>query len=211
MLVDAVHVNVNQERQGSGSGSWSSTGKGGKGGKGKSKKGGKGNEKDDKSASEVEGECRYCEKKGHNKVECRKMKADLAAGKCDKHGKPNVHSLTATRASQPSPQASCAPSMLSTILMQQMVPVLLPNRTASQHSETWLINMIVPAQKTLMVASLDGAEYALLDSGPGLTSCPINYADTLPLLPRRANRPILSNVTGGGVECIWSETSRSQA
>ena len=31
------------------------------------------------------------------KAECRKMKADLAAGKCDKHGKPTggVHSLTA--------------------------------------------------------------------------------------------------------------------
>ena len=26
-----------------------------------------------------------------------------------------------------------------------------------------------------MVASLDGAEYALLDSGSGLTSCPVNY------------------------------------
>ena len=43
--------------------------------------------------------------------------------------------------------------------------------------------MIVPAQKTLMVASLDGAEYALLDSGS-------------------ANLPILRNATGGSVECI---------
>ena len=102
--------------------SWSSKGKGGKGGKGKSKKGGKGKEKDEKSASKFEGECRYCQKKGHNKAECRKMKVDLAAGKCDKHGKPTgVHSLTATGATQPSPQASCAPSMASTILLQQMV------------------------------------------------------------------------------------------
>ena len=39
---------------------------------------------------------------------------------------------------------------------------------ASQQTETWFINMMVPAQRTLMVASLDGAEYALLDSGSGL-------------------------------------------
>ena len=39
--------------------------------------------------------------------------------------------------------------------------------------------MTVTAQKTLMVASLGGAEYALLDTGSGLTSCSINYADDL--------------------------------
>ena len=39
MQVDAVHVNVNQERQADGSGSRSDKGKGSKGGKGKSKKG----------------------------------------------------------------------------------------------------------------------------------------------------------------------------
>ena len=53
-----------------------------------------------------------------------------------------------------------------------------------------------------MVASLDGAEHALLDSGSGLTSCPNNYANDIPLLPRPANLPILSNATGGSVECI---------
>ena len=69
-------------------------------------------------------------------------------------------------------------------------------------AKPWFINTIMPAQKTLMVASLDGAEYALLDSGSGLTSCRINYADDLPLLPRPTNLPILSNATGGSVECI---------
>ena len=43
-----------------------------------------------------------------------------------------------------------------------------------------------------MVASLDGAEYALLDSGSGLTSCPSNHANDIPFLPRPANLPILS-------------------
>ena len=89
--------------------------------------------------------------------------------------------------------------------MQQVVPMYFPSPTGSQRSqptETWFIAMIVPTQKTLTVASLDGAEYALLDSGSGLTSCPINYADDLPLLPRPANLPILSNTTGGSVECI---------
>ena len=52
-----------------------------------------------------------------------------------------------------------------------------------------------------MVASLDGAEYALLDSGSGLTSCPINHADDVPLLPRPDNLPTLSNATVGSVEC----------
>ena len=149
MQVDAVDVNVNQERQGSGCGSRSDKGKGGKG---ESKKGGKGKEKDEKPVSKFEGECRYCQKKGHKEAECRKMKADLAAGRCDKPGKPaGVNSLTAT--------ASYAPSMASTIPMQQMVPVHFPNPIGSQHSETWFINMMVPTQKTLMVASLDGAEY----------------------------------------------------
>ena len=86
MQVDAVHVNVNQERQGSGSGSRSDKGKGGEGGKGKFKNGGKGKEKDAKPAGKFEGECRI--KKGHEKAECRKMKADLATGKCEKSGKP---------------------------------------------------------------------------------------------------------------------------
>ena len=63
--------------------------------------------------------------------------------------------------------ARYAPSLASTIPTQQMVPVYFPNPVgsqASQKSETWFINMIVPAQKTLTVASLDGGEYALLDS-----------------------------------------------
>ena len=123
MQVDAVHVNVNQERQGSGGGSRSEKGKCGKGGKDKSKKGGKGKEKDEKPGSKFEGECRYCQKKGRKKAECRKMKADLAAGKRDKNGKPTgVNSLTATGATHPSSQASYAPSVASTIPMQQMVP-----------------------------------------------------------------------------------------
>ena len=74
--------------------------------------------------------------------------------------------------------------------MQQMVPVCFPNPVGSQapqQTETWYINMIVPAQKILMVANLVGAEYALLDSGSGLTSCPNNYADDLPLLLRPVN------------------------
>ena len=45
-------------------------------------------------------------------------------------------------------------------------------------------------------------EYALLDSGSGLTSCPINYANDIPMSPRLANLSILSNATGGSVEGI---------
>ena len=116
MQVDAVHVNVNQERQVDGSGSRSDKGKGSKGGKGKSKKGGKVKERGEKAASKFEGECRYCQKRRHKKADCRKMKSDIAAGKCDKSGKPTgVNSLTAAGATQPSPQASYAPSMASTI------------------------------------------------------------------------------------------------
>ena len=92
------------------------------------------------------------------------MKSDIAAGKCDKSGKPiGVNALSAAGATQPSPQASYAPSMASTIPLQQMVPVYFPcpdGSQTSQPTETWYINMIVPAQKTLMVASLDRAEYA---------------------------------------------------
>ena len=60
MQVDAVHVNVNQERQVDGSGSRPDKGKGGKGGKGKSKKGGKGKERGERAATKFEGECRHC-------------------------------------------------------------------------------------------------------------------------------------------------------
>ena len=84
MQVDAVHVNVNQERQVDGSGSRSDKGKGGRG---KSKKGGKGKERGEKAATNFDGECRYCQKRGHKKSDCRKMKSDIAASKCDKSGK----------------------------------------------------------------------------------------------------------------------------
>ena len=99
MQVAAVHVNVNQERQVDGSGSRSDKGKGskgGKGGKGKSKKGSKGKERGEKAATKFDGECRYCLKRGHKKSDCRKMKSDIAAGKCDKSGKPiAVNALSA--------------------------------------------------------------------------------------------------------------------
>ena len=114
------------------------------------------------------------------------MKADLAASKCDKNGKPTgVNSLTATGAAQPSPQASKAPSLANTLPMQQMVPVYFPNPVgsqASQQTETWFINMTVLAQKTPIVASLDGAECALLDSGSGLTSCPSQLCQWQPIV-----------------------------
>ena len=68
MQVDAVHVNVNQERQGGSSGSRSDTGIGGRS---KSKKGGKGKEREEKPASKFYGECRYCQKKCQQRtVEC---------------------------------------------------------------------------------------------------------------------------------------------
>ena len=51
MQVDAVHVNVNQERQVDGSGSRSEKCKGSKSGKGKSKKGSKGKERGEKAAT----------------------------------------------------------------------------------------------------------------------------------------------------------------
>ena len=128
MQFDAVHVSGGQERQGSGGGAQPDKGRGGKGRKGKAKKGGKGKEKDEKTAGKFEGECRYCQKKGHKKTECRKMKADLASGKRDKSGKPTrVNSLTAIGATQLSSQTSYAPSavgsMASTSLCISRVPL----------------------------------------------------------------------------------------
>ena len=193
--IQTVHVNVNQERQVGGGGSRSDKGKGGKGGKGKSKKGSKGKERGGKAATKFDDECKILPGEGTQEVGLQKVKSDIAAGKCDNSGKPiGVNALSAAGATQPSLQASYAPSMASTIPSQQMVPVYFPcpdGSQTSQPTETWHINMVVPAQKTLMVASLDGAEYALLDSGSGLTSCPINYAKDIPLLPRRANLPLM--------------------
>ena len=88
----------------------------GKGGSSKSEKGGKGKEREEKAASKFNGECRNCQKKGHKKADCRKMKADIDAGRCDKSGKPKgVNALTAAGSTQLSPQESHAPSLTSTI------------------------------------------------------------------------------------------------
>ena len=53
-----------------------------------------------------------------------------------------------------------------------------------------------------MVRSLDGTDCALLDSGSGLTSCPLSCVEDLSSLPRPDKLPTLSNATGGCVECI---------
>ena len=209
MQVDAVHVNVNQERQVGGSGSRPDKGKGGKGGKGKSKKGGKGKKRDEKAVSKFDGECRYCIKRGHKKAECRKMKADLAAGKCENNGKPiGVNSLTATGATQPSPQASYAPSLASTIPMQQIVPVYFLSPVGSQ-----------PPQQTENLVHQHDRTSPENPHGCKLGRRrirfvgfwiwrPINYADGLPLLPRPVDLPLLSNASGGSVEMHCSETTR---
>ena len=46
-----------------------------------------------------------------------------------------------------------------------------------------------------MVRSLDGTNHALLDSGSGLTSCPLSCAEALSSLPRPDKLPTLSNAT----------------
>ena len=195
MHVDAVHVNVNQERQVDGSGSPSDKGKGSKGGKGKSKKGSKGKERVEKAATKFDDECRCCLKRRHKKSDYRKMKSDIAAGKCDKSGKPiGVNALSAAGTTQPSPQASYAPSMASPIPLQQVVPVYFPcpdGSQTSQQTEAWYINMIVPVQKTLMVASLDGAEYALLDSGSGFDVLPNQLCQRHPIVATTCKSPII--------------------
>ena len=122
MQVDAVHVGGGQQTPG---GRGNGQPNNGKGGKGKGRKGGKGKEKE-KQAGRFEGECRYCKQKGHKKAECRKMQADLAAGRCDKSGKAvGVNALTTSGGgNQPPMQASFAPSavasLASTFSMQQM-------------------------------------------------------------------------------------------
>ena len=117
---------------------------GGKGGRGMSKEGCKGKEKDEKPVSKSEGECRWYQKKGHKKAECRKVKGDLASCTCDKN------------------------------------PVYFPNlvgrNLVRQHDRTGPENSLMVARRIRVV-----------DSGCGLTSCPINYADDLPLLPRPTN------------------------
>ena len=131
----------------------------GKGGRSKSKKS---KERREKVVTKFDGECRYCLKRKHKKSDCTTMKSDIAAGKCDKSGKPIGGQCT------PSGRRNAAftASELCTEHgkhhpLQQMVPVYFQCPDGSQTSqltETWYINMIVPAQKTLMVASLDGAD-----------------------------------------------------
>ena len=180
----------------------SDKGRGDKGVKGKSKKGGRGKERNEKLVRQVEGECMYCRTERHKKAEFRKMKADIAAGKCVKQDKPTgVNSLTSILRHAVSSASELCAEHGKHHLTAADGPSALPE--SYWHStETWFINMIIPAQKTPMVASLDGAEYAFLDSGSGLTSCPMGYADDLALRPRPSNLLILSIATGGSVECI---------
>ena len=142
------------------------------------------------------------DKKGHNKSECRKMQADSAAGRCHKNGKAvSVNALTTTGGGSPLPtQTSYAPSMArslaSTVAVHQMVSVCFTSPLGNQQvqqPEPWFINMTGPTQPVLMAASLDGTDHALLDSGSGLTSCPLNCSDDLSLLPTPDNLPTLSN------------------
>ena len=137
------------------------------------------------------------------------MQADLAPGRCDKSGMPTgVDSLPR--------QAARSLLRKRTMRRARLDPWRAPSRCnissfvcfpshfdsqSLQQPETWFMNKTVPAQRILKVASFDGAEYALSDSGPGLTSCPINYANVLSML-RPDNLPTWSNATGGSVECI---------
>ena len=68
-------------------------------GKGKGKKGGKGQEREEKQAGRFEGESRYC----------RKMLADLAAGRCDKVANQSVSTRSRLQA-----EATSIPSELCT-------------------------------------------------------------------------------------------------
>ena len=71
------------------------------------------------------------------KAECRKMKADLFAGRCDMPT--GVNSLTTTGTTQPTSQTSHAPgavvSMVSSIPRQQIAPVCFPSPVGSQSSQ----------------------------------------------------------------------------
>ena len=168
MQVDAAHVNGNQERQVDGSGSRSDKGKGGKG---KSKKGSKGKERREKAAK-FDGECRYCLKTRRKKSDCTKMKSDIAAGKCDWSGK-GVNALSAAGATQPSPQTElCTEHGKHHSIATGGASVLPVFRRLSDVTETRYISVLVLAPKALMVPSLDGAEYALLDSGSSLDVLP---------------------------------------
>ena len=96
----------------------------------------RGKEREEKAASKFNGECRCCQKEGHKNADCRKMKADIDAGRCDKSGKPKgVSALTAAGSTQPSPQASYAPSLTSTIPLQQVVPMYCSQ--TPQPAEPW--------------------------------------------------------------------------
>ena len=140
------------------------------------------------------------DKKEHKKSECRKMQAGSAAGRYDKNGKAvSVNALTTTGGGSLLPtQTSYAPSMARslarTVPVHQMVSVCFTSPLGNQQvQQPWFTNMIGPTQPVLMAARLDGTDHALLDSGSGLTSCPLHCSDDLSLLPRPNNLPTLSN------------------
>ena len=196
MQVDAVHVNVHHERQVDGSGSRSDKGKGGKG---KFEKEGKGKERGERAATKFDGECRYCQKKGHKKSDCRKMKSDIAAGKCDKGGKPMGGQCTLSgRRNEAFPASElCTEHGKHHPIATDGASVLPMSRRQSDVSTDG--NVVHQHDRTGPEDSHCCKLGTLLGSGSGLTSCPINHATDIPLLPRLANLP---NATGGSVECI---------
>ena len=197
-------------------------GKKGKDGKGKDGTDGKG--KSSSSSSKTNDnpaagkECHYCKKVGHFKADCRKYKADLAAGKVDNKGKGNalnVKSITnevpETAPTQPTPSPCSWPQ-------QQWYPVMMPppvpmaavrqtpiptlasgHQTAISHDAPWMIMMIQPPR--LVAADWHGEhDLALVDSGSGVVACPRDYAPEGPLLPHQGELPPMVSATSEPIQ-----------
>eukprot|EP00971_Amphidinium_carterae_P247848 4921657-Amphidinium_carterae.1 len=135
-------------------------------GKGKNKDKGKGKSKDkdkgkgkEKAPHRGEATCHYCGKKGHYKKECRTYDRDVKAGKVTGKGTAAA-AVTPSTDAAPVAQVSCD--------------------TADE--EVWFLHPLVfddlyepTKEMATVVAHLYGAagdEFALVDSGSGITTCP---------------------------------------
>eukprot|EP00971_Amphidinium_carterae_P349252 6490921-Amphidinium_carterae.1 len=158
--------------------------------KGKAK--GKGKEGKEKPSDPKAGAaCHYCGKKGHYKRECRKLAKDSAIGNNKKGGASSGAGAASSSSTGNAPAAAITQEQSHGDVW--FLSPLLPEPTA------WLPSLTEDAGNMIaQLSGLDGSEFALLDSGSGVTACPEHYASDHPLL-EAATLPTLKGATGATV------------
>ena len=86
-------------------------------------------------------------------------------------------------------------------MQPQMQWAIVPYDQAQAMQQSWMVTALGEHGTVSAVLNMGGYDFALVDSGSGITACPKSYANDLPLLPP-VQLPPLKSATGGGVDII---------